>query len=432
MKMSPEQKLVFWIAILALLGTVTNFVYFSPLLTLLVPLCLFILTRERLERPIAWLYAYLLLFLAGALFYDAAQLLEFGFYRRDGNFVISYAPLLVLPLFRFRYDIEGYFRTFYFWSTAIYALLFANYLLRSEEYFLSGHPFGGLFIAQNAVGGFLAILGALGFAYWRNRGGWKELGAFLLIFAMLVATYSRGSILGLLLAVPAWYLAVNRHWKSLLLMLLVPVLITAAVLMIGYPFYKTNEATGMVLDEHVLYADVDEGDSTKGTNVLLRIFYTMPRAWYAFSHSPVVGTGVGSFDDRPYQFREVMPLVSYNAQTDKRHTDSHAHHSYLHILAEQGVVGLALFLTFWVSLFFYLLRIKQMPVFRDYLLVAFFAITFASFTEHRITTPSMMLPFSISLGLYLAWRPSGPLYRIVPAGEEGDAGRTGASSSNPK
>lgn len=414
--MPLEKKLIFWTAVIALLGTVTNFVYFSPLLTLLVPLCVYILLKERLQRPIAWLYAYLLLFLAGVMAYDLPSLVDYGFYRRDGNFVISYAPLLVLPLFRFRFELEKYLRRFYLFAAVLYGVLLLAYLAGSEEYAFSGNPFGGLFYAQNAVGGFLALLGALGFAYARNRGGWREWAGFGLIFLALLATYSRGSILGLALGIPAWYLAVSHRWKSLLLMLLIPVVITAGVLWIGYPYYKTNEAMGMPFDEQVLYADVDEEDSTKGTNVLLRVFYTMPRAWYAFIHSPVLGTGVGSFDDRPYRFRELVPGVRYNAQPDKRHTDSHAHHSYLHILAEQGVAGLALFLTFWVSLFFFLMRIKGMPVVRDYLLVAYFAITFASFTEHRITTPSMMLPFSLSVGLYLTWRAPGPRYRIVPAG----------------
>ncbi|MDZ7771563.1 MAG: O-antigen ligase family protein [Balneolaceae bacterium] len=411
--MSVEKKVLFWIAVLALVGTVTNFVYFSPLLTLLVPLALFTATRERMERPVAWLYLYVLAFLASVLLYHPLSVVEFGFYRRDGNFVISYAPLLVLPLFRFHFDLEQYFRRFFLFALAIYGLLFARYLVEAWPYYiLQLNVFGGLFYAQNAVGGFLAILGALSFAYLYHRRRNRELLAFFIVFLMLLATYSRGSILGLICGIPAWYLADRGYWKSLAVMLLIPVLITAAVLSIGYPYYKSNEAAGTPFGEEILYMDADEGDDTKSTNVLLRVFYTMPRAWYAFQHSPVLGTGVGSFDDRPYQFTQVLPYLHYNAQTPKRHTDSHAHHSYLHILAEQGMVGLGVFLTFWVSLFLYLLRFKRAPVLRDYLLIAFFAITFASFTEHRITTPSMMLPFTLSVGLLMAWRPKGTRYRL--------------------
>lgn len=417
--MSTEKKVLFWVAVLALMGTVTNFVYFSPLLTLLVPLAIFTAARERLERPIAWLWVYTLLFLVGVLLYHPASVVEFGFYRRDGNFVIAYAPLLVLPLFRFRFDLERYFRRFYLFSLALYGLLFARYLAAAyPHYILQLEVFGGLFYAQNAVGGFLAILGSLAFAYYRHRGGKRELLGFLLVFLMLLATFSRGSILGLTLGIPAWYLSIKGYYKTLVLMLVIPVLLTAGVLMVGYPFYKANEAAGTPFGEEILYMDAEEEDDTKSTNILMRVFYTFPRAWYAFQHSPVLGTGVGSFDDRPYRFQPVLPYLQYNAQTPKRHSDSHAHHSYLHILAEQGIVGLALFLTFWVSLFLYLLRLKKMPLFRDYLLIAFFAVTFASFTEHRITTPSMMLPFTLSLGLLLAWRPGGRRYRLAGGGEE--------------
>lgn len=428
--MSVEKKVLFWVAVLSLLGTVTNFVYFSPLLTLLVPLALFIATREKLERPIAWLWGYTLLFLVGVLIYHPLSVVEFGFYRRDGNFVISYAPLLVLPLFRFRFDLEKYFRRFYLFALAIYGVLFLRYLVRAyPDYILALEVFGGLFYAQNAMGGFMAILGSLAFAYFYHRRGRREFFGFLLVFLMLVATFSRGSILGLALGIPAWYLAIRGYYKTLLLMLLIPVLITAGVVMIGYPFYKSNELAGMPIEEEVLYVGDDEEDDTKSANVLLRVFYTMPRAWYAFQHSPVLGTGVGSFDDRPYKFEEVVPYLQYNAQSPKEHTDSHAHHSYLHILAEQGVVGLAVFLAFWVSLFLYLLRMKRAPLLRDYLLIAYFAITFASFTEHRLTTPSMMLPFTISLGLLLSWRPKGRKYRLEPVDPPPpDSGRDGLGS----
>jgi O-antigen ligase len=159
--------------------------------------------------------------------------------------------------------------------------------------------------------------------------------------------------------------------------------------------------------------EMSEDVETKNMNILLRVFYTFPRAYYLFQHSPVFGTGVGSFDDQPYQFQEIVPYVAYNAQPQKTHSDNHAHHSYLHILAEQGIIGLLVFLFFWFYLFLYLLRLKHKPMIRDFLLVAFFTITFASFTEHRITTPSMMLPFTIPLGLLFAHQPLEKRYKFV-------------------
>ncbi len=396
--MKTQKKFVFGLAILALFGTVTNYVYFSPLLTLLLPLCIFVVNKKQLKRPIAWLYVFFLSFLVSVLLYHPQSLIEFEFYRRDGNFIISYAPLMVLPLFTFHRDLNKYFRYFYLFSLIIYGLLFVNHLLGiANASSIHELVFGGLFIAQNATGGFLAILGSLGFAYARNKGSKKEWFFFAVIFVILLATYSRGSILGLALGIGAWYLAVNRYFKTLILYLMVPVLLTIGSLMISYPYFQQQ-----INHSNYVQVVMDEDIRTKNANILLRIFYTFPRAYYTFTKSPIVGTGVGSYDDRPYQFEQIVPYIQYNAQPEKSHTDSHAHHSYLHILAEQGILGLALFLTFWTSVFWYLMRLKNQPVIRDFLLIAFFAITIASFTAHRITTPSMMLPFTISLGLVFA------------------------------
>ena len=398
--MTLQKKIILYLAILALLGTVTNFVYFSPLLTLLVPLCMYVVVKKKLQRPVFWLYVFLSAFLVSVIFYDIKSLFTFGFYRRDGNFIISYAPLLILPLFTLRFNLENYIRNFYKFAVGLYSVIFAYYLVNlniSSD--LHSLLFGGLFYAQNAVGGFLSILGALGFAYAYNRRNKKEIFLFLLILSMLFMTYSRGSILGLILGIAAWYLAVNNHFKTLVLLISIPVLLTVATLMIGYPSYQSKISTGNLVEEKV-----GEDIGTKNANVLLRILYTFPRAYYSFIHSPVVGTGVGSFDDRPYEFETIAPYLAYNAQPVKLHTDSHAHHSYLHILAEQGIFGLSLFLTFWISLFLYLMNLKYKPLLKDFLLIAFFTITFASFTEHRITTPSMMLPFTIVLGLHFASR----------------------------
>ncbi|WP_372633796.1 O-antigen ligase family protein [Fodinibius sp.] len=395
--MDLQKSFVVGLSLVALFGTVTNFVYLSPLLTFLVPLGIYAVNKNELARPIAWLYAFLLLFLTSVVLYHPLSLVEFGFYRRDGNFIISYAPLLILPLFSYEFKLRQYFRRFYLFAVILYGTLFFYHLLTAN---LGGGLneviFGGLFYAQNAAGGFLSILGSLGFAYCYHRRNKKEAFLLFLILIILLATYSRGSILGLVLGIMGWYFAITGRFKTLLLLLFVPVLFTIGSLMIGYPFYKSQLAT----TNHV-QVELDDEVGQKNANVMIRLFYNFPRAYHVFRQSPVLGTGVGSYDDQPFDFKEIIPGIRYNAQPNKSHTDAHAHHSYLHILAEQGVVGLALFLVFWGSLFLYLKRIKTQPVIRDYLLIAFFTIIFSSFTEHRITAPAQMLPFTISLGLLI-------------------------------
>lgn len=407
--MTVQKKIIFGLAIIALLGTVTNYVYFSPLLTLLFPLGIYAVNKEKMIRPVVWLYAYLIMFLLSVILYDVYSLFDFSFYRRDGNFIISYAPLLLLPLFSIRFNIDKYIRIFYQFSLALYTIVFVYYLLTTNlTSGLHSSVFGGLFYAQNAVGGFLSILSGLGFAYYYHRRKKKELIYFILLLLMLLATYSRGSIIGLLLGVTGWYLAVNKRFKNLILLICIPILMTIGSLMIGYPFYQSKIHTA-----NMAQVEISEDVDLKNANVLIRLLYTFPRAYHTFKHSPLIGTGVGSYDDRPYDFESVMPFISYNAQSTKSHTDSHAHHSYLHILAEQGIIGLTVFLVFWISLFLYLLNIQKKKLLRDFLLIAYFTITFASFTEHRITTPSMMLPFTISLGLFLAHEEKARIFRVI-------------------
>lgn len=395
--MELQKKFILGLALISLFGTVTNYVYLSPLLTLLAPLGLYVVNKDELPRPIAWLYAFLALFLVSVLLYHPRSLIEFGFYRYDGNFIISYAPLLILPLFSFKFNLEKYFRKFYLFALTLHGVLFIYHLLTAN---ITGNistiTYGSLFHARNAVGGFLSILGALGFAYWYHRRNKKELIYFLIVFVVLLSTYSRGSILGLMLGMMAWYCVRTERTKTLMILLIIPVLFTAGSLMIGYPYYADRLAAQDYVDK-----EIGSGVGQKSANVLIRVFYTFPRAWYIFLESPVLGNGVGSYDDRPYDLQEIVPYLTYNAQPQKAHTDGHAHHSYLQFLSEQGIVGLVLFLTFWVSLFLYLKRIKTHPVIRDYLLIVFFNITFASFTAHRFTTPAQMLPFTISVGLLI-------------------------------
>ena len=49
-----QKKFVLGLSLVSLFGTVTNFVYLSPLLTLLAPLGIYAVNKDELARPIAW------------------------------------------------------------------------------------------------------------------------------------------------------------------------------------------------------------------------------------------------------------------------------------------------------------------------------------------------------------------------------------------
>jgi len=131
-----------------------------------------------------------------------------------------------------------------------------------------------------------------------------------------------------------------------------------------------------------------------------RVFELWPCAIKLSLSSPFFGTGFGSFNDSPYHLEGINHVLAYNVPTVIYDSDAHAHHSFLHILAETGLFGLVLVCLWLRSIYTYL--IKKNDVVALALLGMFWCLIFSSFTEHRLFTPSQMLPFTIILGIYIA------------------------------
>jgi O-antigen ligase len=91
-------------------------------------------------------------------------------------------------------------------------------------------------------------------------------------------------------------------------------------------------------------------------------------------------------------------VFAFNVTEQPLHSDSHAHHTYLHVMAEMGAVGLILFLWFLNRLRQFLKTIDSSMV-RTALLLGFWVNVVSAFTEHRLFTPSQMLPYIIMVGL---------------------------------
>lgn len=387
--------IAFVVALVALFGTITNFVYASAIVT---PLALgFFFRRDYLHihKLSFFLAIYFLATVTSVLLYYPQSLLEFDFYRRDGNIFIAYAPLLILPALAIRVDLDKILSRYLAFVLTIYAAVLGVFLYRNGlSFWDETNTFAGLFVARNAAGGFLATITALAFTfYWQSKKLYHLI-AVLFSFFLLLLTYSRGSIAGLLIGVLAWVAVKNNKMIFVYLMIIAAVISTVAALAFSYGAYDPITAGE--------FAFIGELETTKDANIAIRVLFTWPKALYLFLQSPLVGTGFGSFDDEPFAARHIFPLIAFNGQTQKIFSDAHAHHTYLHLLAEQGVLGLVLFLAFWVSIFRVLGRRSDFEVARNFLIITYFCLTFESFTEHRIATPSNALPFSLILGLYCA------------------------------
>ena len=127
-----------------------------------------------------------------------------------------------------------------------------------------------------------------------------------------------------------------------------------------------------------------------------------------------MGIGFARYNDVPWNYDEVplsgdQGLISLYTSENFVFNDTNAHSSYLHFLAEIGIVGLVLFMLFWVfCLIIFLKAYRQANnVFSKqvYLAVIGGIITlfFLSISENYMTAPTVMLCLatitSLAIGL---------------------------------
>jgi len=383
------------ILVVGLFSTITNLIPLSVLpfawLAFLLPLTL--LSAPNLPKVTTWAFFYLLLSLGSVLIYDPSALITPDFYRYDGNFFITFLPLLALPILPiFKTNVEKLTKAF------ILIAIFISLAPSIYQYVTGGYA-SGLFVATNAFGGFLMSIIAYVFA-WLLTANKKIFPSMLLLIAaaMLVLSSSRGSVLGILTGI-ACFIAVQRghRWFPAALIWLI-VVTQSIILSITYPLYRDNM-------EGAYSLAMESGDSTKEANIYIRAYENWPRGLYLFSSSPFLGTGVGSANDMPLVLRGDS-LFQMNLNGEKTYSSAHAHNTYLHILGEQGIVGLLLFLMMWTSVYKSIAKRHDQTLVRNGLLITFWALTFASFTEHRIPSPSNAFPFMLIYLLYYMSNPA--------------------------
>jgi O-antigen ligase len=384
------------IVVVGLFATITNLIPLSVLsfawMAFLLPLTL--LSAPRLPKVTALASLYLMLSLGSVLIYDPHALITPDFYRYDGNFFVTFLPLLLLPILpKIKLDVVRVVKSFVSFA------LFISVAPAIYQYVTTGYS-NGLFVATNAFGGFLMSIIAFIFSWWMSakRKSFPSL-IFLLALAMLILSSSRGSFLGVFLGIVC-FMAIKRghSWIPLVVISLI-ILIQAIIISLTYPLYINNK-------DGAYNVAVELSDSGKEANIYIRAYENWPRGFYLFSNSPLVGTGVGSANDFPLEFYGDK-LFQTNTNRERIYDSAHAHNTYLHILGEQGIVGLILFLLMWISVYKSIYKRCDSTFVRDGLLITFWALTFASFTEHRIPSPSNAFPFIL---IYLLYYMNNPVF----------------------
>jgi O-antigen ligase len=178
-----------------------------------------------------------------------------------------------------------------------------------------------------AAGCVPAILLAVGLAAGSARRAvrWSVVAAVALVTTGLAATASRGGLLAAIIAAVAAVLLI-RHGRRWVLGL---VLCVAGV---ATASFRINPAA---------WERVSDFKESTGREELWRV------AWEMWQDHPVIGVGLrGFFDNLENYVRQVGPLNFAEFIAEEPH---YVHNNYLELLAETGVVGLALYVAVVVA-----------------------------------------------------------------------------------
>jgi len=340
------------------------------------------------------------------LLYDPTSLVDADFYRRDGNFFIAYAPILAGCVYSHRWDLNRLLKAFFIFAILVNLPMYGLYLSQHGLLAIFAHPddsFGSYFISRNAAGGFLAILFCLGLSCYLTRPSILLLGLLLLNAAMMFSTYSRGSMLGLLVVLPYLLVRGGRAARPVFALMMFA-LIGTSLLIALENFHSSIDYLGYQFG----IADPNE----KVANLDIRYLWLWPRALEYFRLSPVFGMGFGSFDDQISSVVSYFGIYSQPMGITVIHSDSHAHNSYLNILAELGVVGLFLMMRYYWTLMKWAIEGARAAIddhYIDYTGFIFVELSSVcllvmSVSEHRLTTPSNVLLPAVVISLLLASR----------------------------
>jgi len=214
----------------------------------------------------------------------------------------------------------------------------------------------------------------------------------------LFLTKSRGSWLAFAVGV-IFVLWLNyRSWKKFLITL-------SAMIVASLPLIFFTGALKRLLQ-------IFNFSATATTTIRLDLW---SKAWYLFSQSPIFGVGFGRYNDiHIYSFERIRGICGFFAlylDPDFIFDNATAHNSYLQFLAETGVIGLFLLMSFWIICLIITIRgflkvkdefAKRVLLSASSSIIVLFAL---SLTENYMSATTVMIciSFVVSVAIGLFW-----------------------------
>jgi O-antigen ligase len=339
----------------------------------------------------------ILYFVLNTALYAPESFLAPEFYRRDGNVFVTFLPVIIGGLVAVKVNLGAVLRRFVIWASVVNMVFVALFIgTGGTIVYEEAGVYHFLFEAHNAAGGYLAMITAFSLGIYLTMKKGRRAFWLILVLSNLVGLYftvSRGSIGALVCAAILVHGLKERFLKTTVVASAVALI---AVMSYAYPYWVS---VGRPLD--LSENTYTETIGSKDANVLQRVLYLWPRAVDLFIESPIFGTGYGSYNDIPYQLSGLPHVFVFNHPLELSFNSAHAHNTYLHVLAETGLVGLGLLLVMLVKMRQSINSLEPASV-RLALKIAFWVAVFSSMSEHRLFTPAQMLPFTIFYGLALA------------------------------
>lgn len=355
--------------------------------------------RIRVFWPEFFILVFFLYFLLSVVFYYPNSFIEYGFYRYDGNFIISFLPMFCVFFFGVNKSKDFLYKALLSVAFIYFFVWLAWFLLNIAKFGGYG-AFSGLHSARNAMGGYLSIVcfsSFLLYNFYKGKKGYTKRARYMFLsgsvfFVCLFSTYSRGSIVALFLV---FLIYIFRRFKFLDLMIIFLLIVSTVFISV----YKFNYNESYASQEKVLEKNQnDEREGQKSRNVTIRLEYLWPKSILMFIEKPIFGNGVGSFNE----FNGYEPDMDIGDRDESflKYNPSNAHNSFLNFMAEMGLVGVIIYLLFFLSVRNFCLKARsKVGVIADVAYYSYLLVVIASFSEHRLTTPSSMIIVSFLFSL---------------------------------
>jgi len=205
------------------------------------------------------------------------EIFNYNCLRHDGNFYITYLPLLILPFlsrFTFSLNLKKMLKCFIVFQcllTIILMIYIYTTNFSCENRFFCCHF---LFKAHNAAGGYYMVMALFAFFYWKYEKRRKIYFLnFLLNLCALIITFSRGSIIGIFFAFLYYFYDLYRMKKLKFLTNISILIALLIVYYVGYSIWSKNPSLSILESQLGFY---------KAGTVADRLFFYGPELLMIF------------------------------------------------------------------------------------------------------------------------------------------------------